>query len=112
MMDEDAIEEIVKRVNPENGLRTEINSILNQNESLQKSETWNGVTDDQYKAIRSRVTATGSDKGVKFEKNGKTYIRVGEDNYRRVTKDKDVYKDKHGNVWLRDEKGRFSEVID
>lgn len=112
MMDEDAIEDVAKRVNPENGLRNEINSVLSQNESLQKSETWNGVTDAQYKAIRSRVTATGSDKGVTFKRNGKTYIRVGKDNYRRVTQDKDVYEDESGNVWLRDEKGRFKEVID
>lgn len=110
-MDEDAIEEIAQRVEPEKGLRTEINSILNENESLRKSETWNGVTDAQYKAVRSRVTATGSKEGAKFKKNGKTYIKVGKNNYRRVTKDKDVYKDDHGNVWLRDESGRFKETI-
>lgn len=111
-MDENAKEAIVKDINPQRGIDSEIDRVLSKNESLQKSDSWTEATPKQKAAIRDRMTADTTDKGLKFEKNNKTYIRVDKDNYKRVTRKEDVYVDKKTDtVWLRDSKGKFRKVI-
>lgn len=112
-MDAEAEEEIVRHMNPQRGFESEINRVLGKNDSLSSSDSWNGATPQQKRALRSRMTSTTDFEGVKFQRNGKTYIRVDRDNYKRVTTESDVYVDeKNDRVWLRDEKGRFKEIVE
>ncbi len=95
---EEAKEEIIKDIDPENGLRNEVNQALKRNDSLSESSTWNGVTDDQYQEIRERITSSSTNEGLTFKRNGKTYVNVGQDNYKQVTSKNDVYVDED-NEW-------------
>lgn len=111
-MNENAKESIVEDINPQRGVDSEINRVLNKNKSLRESDSWDGATEKQRAEIRDRMTSTTSKRGLKYEKDGKTYIRVSKDNYKRVTSKKDVYIDKETDtVWLRDSKGRFKKVV-
>lgn len=111
-MDEDAKEEIVKDINPQRGIESELNRVLGNNESLSKSDSWHGATSEQKAEIRDRITANTTDEGLKFQKNGKTFIRVDKDNYKRVTSKEDVYVNEETNtVWLRDSQGQFKKVV-
>lgn len=109
-MDEKAVDEIVKRINPQRGLDHEINRVLKNNDSLNKSATWTEPTNKQKKEILSRVTSDERIKGLKFDKRGKQYIRVDENNYRRVLPKDDVYTDRSGNVYVQDSEG-FRKVV-
>lgn len=111
-MDENAKESIITEINPQRGIKQELNRVLSKNKSLANSQTWNGATKKQQASIRGRMSSTTTKKGLTFQRNGKTFIRVDKDNYRRVTQDKDVYKsERTDNIYLRDSKGRFKEVI-
>jgi len=111
-MDENAKESIISEINPERGVKQELNRVLSKNDSLANSTTWNGATKKQQATIRDRMTGETTKKGLTFQRNGKTFIRVDKDNYRRVTRNKDVYKsERTGNIYLRDSKGRFKEVL-
>ena len=111
-MDSNAKESIIEEINPQRGIESELDRVLNKNDSLRKSATWNGATNKQYSAIRNRMVADTSTDALKIKRNDKTFIRLDKDNYRRVTRDKDVYKsEKTDKVWIRDSNGRFKEVI-
>ena len=112
IIDSNAKESIIEDINPQRGIESELNRVLNKNDSLRKSATWSGATNKQYSSIRNRMVADTTTDALKIKRNDKTFIRVDEDNYRRVTRDKDVYKsEKTDTVWIRDSKGRFKEVI-
>lgn len=109
-MDDEAKEEIIKHMNPQRGFESELNRVLKNNDSLSKSPTWTEPTPDQFKSIRSRMTVERDKKGVKFQKRNKTYIRVDENNYKRVTREEDVFKTPDGRVYLRNERGSYDRI--
>lgn len=111
IMDEEAKEEIIRRVNPQRGLKNELDRVMEGNEALSKSETWDEATDEQVSSIRSRVTSNKTRDSLKFSKNGKTYVRVDKDNYRRVLSKDDVTYTTENRVFIKDENGNLKEVI-
>lgn len=110
-MDEQAQEEIIKRVNPKRGFESEVDRVLSQNKSLSKSDSWDGPTDEQFRELRNRISTDETTDAAKFKRNNKTYIRVGEDNYKKATRNDDVLVTDKGRVFLRDEKGRAKELV-
>lgn len=110
-MDEQAIEEITKRINPERGFQSEVNRVLRKNDSLKKSGSWNSATPAQKRALRDRITVDESKETSKFQRNDKTYIRVDENNFKRVTSEDDVLVTDDGRVFLRDSKGQAKEMV-
>lgn len=111
-MDADAQEEIVKRINPQRGIESELNRVLGNNEALSKSDSWDSATRRQKSAIRDRITANDTKESLKFQKNGKTFVRVDQNNYKRVTSNDDVLvNERTGQVFLRDSSGKVKEVI-
>lgn len=111
-MDAEAVEDITRRINPQRGIKNELDRVLGNNESLQKSDSWDGVTRKQEASIRDRITTDDTKETLKFKKNDKTFIRVDEDNYKRVTSKEDVLVNKRtGKVFLRDKDGKIREVI-
>lgn len=111
-MDSEAKDEIIKHINPQRGVKSELDRVLSNNESLREADSWQGTTEPQAQAIRQRMAVTSPDKGLKFDRNGRTYIRVSEDNFKRVTSKDDVYVDEESDrVWLRDSEGKFKELI-
>lgn len=111
-MDAEALEDITERINPQRGLKSEINRVLSKNKSLRESDSWDKPSRSQQASIRKRLTANKTHKGLKYKENNKTFIRVDKNNYKRVTSQKDVYVDKESStVWIRDDKGQFKEVV-
>lgn len=106
-MDQDAKDRIIRDMDVESkGFESELERVLIEDNNQAS------ISKKQKQAIRSRMTTSKSREGGKIERYGKTYINVREDEYRRVTSKEDVYRDRFGNVWLRDENGRFKKRIE
>lgn len=63
------------------------------------------ATQTQMKAIRDRMTRGETKKTHKVTKNGREYIKVGEKDYRRFLRKKDVFVTSTGAKLIRDEDG-------
>lgn len=109
-MDEDTKDRIIDDMNPARGFRSELKRVINKSAEGDDSKSYE-PSEKQARAIRSRITTHDNYKSYKFELHGHTYIRVDEDNYKRVTEEEDVLKTRDGDVFIRDEKGQAHKRI-
>jgi len=104
-MDQDAKDRVIEDINLSRGFEKEIRRVFIEENNQDM------VSRKQEQAIRSRMTTGEAKTGDKFEKNGRTFIKVHKDNYKRVTSNNDVYVTDSGTIFLRTPSGRFKKAI-
>lgn len=109
-MDDDAKDRIIEDINPARGFRSELKRVFNKSAAGDEDKTYS-PSKKQVQAIRSRITTHDNYKSSKFKLHGHQYIRVDENNYKRVTEEEDVLKTRDGDVFIRDESGRAHKRI-
>lgn len=112
-MDDEVIDRFIDDIDPSKGFNEEVDRLFRQAQkhgAVDVGDSPRGASNRQKAAIRGRITGDERYKGDKINKGGRRYIRIDENNYKRVTRKKDIYEAKDGTVFLRDESGRFQEA--